>query len=317
MDPSTELESFKSEIRLHEYAASLGYVVDPSESSKREIVLRAGGDKISIRRDTDGHYVYYSFRDHADNGTILDFIKRRQGKNLGEARKVLRVWLGRDRQITIPAFEHLTPAPRANRAKVQAEYAAMKNLHWHDYLEKERCLPRLVLRGPRFKGCIRVDARSNAIFPHYDGKALCGFEKRNRDFKAFASEGEKGLWLSNQLPGDRRLVIGESAIDCISHHAVFTDEYTRYASIAGGLNPIQPDLILKQCDSLLPSAEVVAITHADVDGDRYAAVIRQCILDTGRYDLAFNIHRPAEVKDWNDVLRQSASFPAAQGDVSN
>ena len=69
---------------------------------------------------------------------------------------------------------------------------------------------------------------------------LCGFEKRNRTFKGFAAEGEKGLWLSNQFSEDRRLVVGESAIDCISYEVLFPG--ARYASIAGGLNPAQPEL---------------------------------------------------------------------------
>lgn len=63
MDQRTELESFKRDIKLHEYAASLGYAIDKRDSGKREIIMRRGDDKISIRRDTDGHYVYYSFRD--------------------------------------------------------------------------------------------------------------------------------------------------------------------------------------------------------------------------------------------------------------
>ena len=33
--------------------------------------MRKDGDKISIRMDADGHYVFYSFRDEGDHGTIL------------------------------------------------------------------------------------------------------------------------------------------------------------------------------------------------------------------------------------------------------
>jgi len=75
--------------------------------------------------------------------------------------------------------------------------------------------------------------------PHEDEAGLCGFEKRNRNFKGFGDLGGKGLWTSNAFPEDRRLVIGESAIDCISYEVLFPGG--RYASIAGGLNPKQPD----------------------------------------------------------------------------
>src|SRR3984957_464079 len=125
-----ELERFKR-LKLHEYAASLGYELDARETSRRETVMRKDGDKISVRLDADGHYVYYSFRDEKDSGTILDFVMRRQGKNFGEARKVLRGWVGID---GVPLLQHLEPAPRGDREAVAAEYKAMKELRWHDYL---------------------------------------------------------------------------------------------------------------------------------------------------------------------------------------
>jgi hypothetical protein len=136
-----ELERFKR-LKLHEYAASLGYELDARETSKRETVMRKEGDKISIRMDPDGHYVFYSFRDEHDHGTILDFVMRRQGKNFGEARKVLRTWTG---VVRVVRYQHLEEAPRGNREAVAAEYKAMKELRWHEYLEQERRLPRSVL----------------------------------------------------------------------------------------------------------------------------------------------------------------------------
>ena len=98
-----ELERFKRNIGLHEYAASLGYEMDRKESSKREIVMRKGGDKIAVRLDVDGHHVYYCFRDEKDNGTILDFVMSRQGKNsvhvaVGPSRVWTMIW-----RVSLPA----------------------------------------------------------------------------------------------------------------------------------------------------------------------------------------------------------------------
>ena len=173
----------------------------------------------------------------------------------------------------MPLFQHLEEAPRGNRDAVAAEYKAMKELRWHEYLEQERKLPRSVLLSARFRGRIRVDARANAIFPHEDEGGLCGFEKRNRNFKGFGDLGEKGLWMSNAFPEDRCLVIGESAIDCISYEVLFPGG--RYASIAGGLNPKQPDLILQACKAMAAGSEVVSVTHGDAEGERYAEVIQR------------------------------------------
>src|ERR1043165_671726 len=139
-----ELERFKRGIKLHEYAASIGYELDQRESTKREIILRRGRDKISVRKDSDGHYVYYSFRDEGDNGTIMDFVVRRQSKNFGEARKVLRTWIGANRSL-LPLFQDLDETQRFDRDVVMTEYKSMKELRWHDWLEQERKLPRPVL----------------------------------------------------------------------------------------------------------------------------------------------------------------------------
>ena len=140
---------------------------------------------------------------------------------------------------------------------------------------------------------------------------LCGFEKRNRNFKGFGDLGEKGLWTSNGFPEDRRLVIGESALDCISYEVLFP--CGRYASIAGGLNPKQPDLILQACEAMPAGSEVVSITHGDAEGERYAEVIRERAVAAS---LPFRVHRLEGVKDWNDVLKASEpgvhSFPAGR-----
>jgi hypothetical protein len=302
-----ELDRFKR-LKLHEYAASLGYMLDPKETSRRETIMRKGADKISIRMDADGHYVYYSFRDESDHGTIMDFVMRRREKNFGEARKVLRTWRG---TMSVVVFPELDAAPRGDRAAVAAEYKTMSDLRWHYYLEQDRKLPRPVLLSPRFRGRIRVDARANAIFPHEDEEGLCGFEKRNKTFKGFADLGEKGLWLSNAFPEDRRLVVAESAIDCISYEVFFPGG--RYASLAGGLNPKQPELVLRACKAMPAGSEVVSITHADADGERYASVLEEM---AAAASLPFRIHRPEAVKDWNDALIATGvglhSFPAVR-----
>ncbi len=222
---------------------------------------------------------------------------------MGEARKVLRAWSGVER---ISLYEPLEPAPRFDRNAVMSEYRGMKDLRWHDWLEQERKLPRPVLISSRFKGRIKVDARASVVFPHEDEFGICGFEKRNRNFKGFAESGKKGLWLSNKVDSDRRLVIGESAIDCVSYAVLFAPAI--YASFAGGMSEDQKVLISKTCRELPEGSEVVCITHPDKDGDAYAAVIAECASS-----LPFRIHRPDKVKDWNDFLQSKSglhSFPA-------
>src|SRR5258708_1470347 len=96
----SELESFKSSIDLRPYAAAQGYQLDRKESSRGSAVMRhANGDKIIIKRDVDGHHVYFSVRDERDNGTIIDFARNRKGLSLGAVRKELRQWSGRPAEL--------------------------------------------------------------------------------------------------------------------------------------------------------------------------------------------------------------------------
>ena len=90
-----ELESFKSRIDLRAYAAAReGYQLDRRESWQGSAVMRdARGDKIIVKRDAGGHYVYFSIRRDDDNGSIIDFVQYRQSFSLGAVRKELRPWL--------------------------------------------------------------------------------------------------------------------------------------------------------------------------------------------------------------------------------
>ena len=75
MKSDTELDAFKREIDLRQFAASFGYEMDRHESWRGSTVLRRGGDKIVVKRNHNGHYVFFSVRDDRDNGTIIDFVQ--------------------------------------------------------------------------------------------------------------------------------------------------------------------------------------------------------------------------------------------------
>jgi hypothetical protein len=73
-----ELENFKTNINLTEYAASQGYELDRRQSSRNSVIMRhASGDKFIVAQGHDRHWIYFSVRDEADNGSIIDFIQNR------------------------------------------------------------------------------------------------------------------------------------------------------------------------------------------------------------------------------------------------
>jgi hypothetical protein len=315
-----ELEAFKTDIDLRHYAASRGYEQDKRkrESSRSSTIMRhSNGDKIIIKRGGDRHYVYFSVRDDSDNGSIIDFVQKRQGLNLGQVRKELRPWVHKFVSPSLPRFAPLETTSK-DRLRVESEYRAMKEARRHPYLEEVRLIPPELLESPRFAGRVRIDRNGNAVFPHFDQDELCGYEVKNRNFTGFAKGGEKGLWLSQEFPDDNCLLFAESAIDALSHAALFPSEKTRYSSIGGQVNPTQPDLIKAAIAGMPEGSEIVAAMDANEAGSRLVEIVRQAFeeiaVETGRTDLIFKLHLPdQEDKDWNDVLRErGVSFPTAR-----
>jgi hypothetical protein len=307
-----ELESFKTSIDLRAYAASHGYVLDPRESWRGSAVMRhANGDKIIIKRDTDNHYVYFSVQDDADHGTIIDFIKRRKDLNLGATRKELRAWS--NSPAPLPAFAPLLRTVK-DRMRVETAYARMQDASGHPYLENERAIPAALLQNDRLKSRVRIDARGNAVFPHFDREGVCGFEIKNRGFTGFAPGGSKGLWLSQEAPDDNCLVFCESAIDALSYAVLFPNERARYASLGGQLSPQQGELMRAAAAAMPGGAKIIAATDADEPGGKLADNIREAVGLTGRDDLIFVLHQPEGFKDWNDQVRNrpKGSFPSSR-----
>jgi hypothetical protein len=134
-------------------------------------------------------------RDDSDHGTIIDFLQRRRHLTLGAVRQTLRPWIGQP-MTSVPIFPKLEPTS-PDRVQFETEYRRMAKALRHPYLEQTRCVPATLLGTPRFAGMVRIDSRGNAIFPHFDGTGLCGYEIKNQRFTGFASGGQKGLWLSH------------------------------------------------------------------------------------------------------------------------
>lgn len=306
-----ELEDFKR-IDLRQYAAAQGYALDPKEKSRRSAVMIRDFDKIVVKLNGNGHYIYFSVRDDNDNGTIVDFVQRRRRMSLGEVRKELRPWVGRS-AAPLPLFP---PMERTSKDLYAVELAwrRMEDEPQHPYLIRERCLSPALLSSPRFAGRIRIDERGNAVFPHFNAEGLCGYELKNRGYTGFAKGGEKGLWISRTWQSDKRLILAESAIDALSHAGLFPDPSARYASVGGALNAKERELIGAAVQRMPAGAEIVSAMDNDDAGQKLTEIVRQVVAETGRTDVSFRAHFPdQDGADWNDVLRaQANSSPIAR-----
>src|SRR6185295_17671558 len=151
------LEMFKRAIDLSAYAASRGYQLDLKESSRRTRVMRLNGDKIHISRGPDGHWVYYSFRDLQDNGSIIEFVVRRDHPHatrghfpLGRVRQELRRWTHTEPALPSFARTPLEPTTK-DLACVEQTLGRAQLRNSHPYLES-RSLSPATLSDQRFRG---------------------------------------------------------------------------------------------------------------------------------------------------------------------
>jgi hypothetical protein len=306
-----ELERFKIEIDPREYVASQGYELSRKDSWAGSAVMRhPNGDKIAIKRDTDSHWVFYSFKSDA-SGTIIDLVKHLHGCSLGAARKELRAFTGLPKPA-LPPYPPLVKVVK-DRISVERAYARMEIALRHPYLENERGIPREILASPRFAGQVRIDTRGNAIFPHFDADGLSGFEIKNRDFTGFSTGGTKGIWTSHVEPADNRIAFCESAIDALSLAVIASGERTRYASLSGRPSPAQMKLIRAAAAVMPPGSTVVAAMDADTSGRALAEMVREAVKLAGRPDLRFEAQFPQGFKDWNDQLCAKVRSPRPRG----
>ena len=293
-----ELERFKLDINLAEFATGQGYELDRRESSRSSLVMRhADGDKIIIATGEDGHGVFFSVKSSA-SGSIIDFLQYRQGLNLGQVRKKLRAWLPVPFSFPTatkprPAIPKPQPIPR-DRAALVAQ--------WHrfapyagGYLEGRGLTPATIAA---FADRLRLDERGNVAFRHDDREGLTGWELKNRGFTGFAAGGNKALFACRVgiTPDEPppRLVVAESAIDAMSYHQA-NPHPALVLSFAGSLSPEQK-ILLAQTLTQHQAAKIVTATDNDVQGEEFAALV-----ETSRPDAIRA--RPPTGKDWNDEIR--------------
>ncbi len=301
-----QLESFKTDIPLPDYAVQeFDYQVDQRESYRHQLIMRTAdkSDKIGVARMSNNHWCYYSFYNLDDHGTIIDFLQNRRGGKLSftlaQVREELAQWSGQAPSQTTIRYPALQPMKKDHFAIVRA-LQTLKNVTESEYLQN-RAIGKDVLSHPRFHGQIKVDRRHNLVFPHYDLEGVvCGFERKNRNFKGFVKGGQKSIWVSNRFDGDHRLIVTESVIDCLSYHLLFGDPQNRYIATSGQWSPLTVQA-LKQEFHTFPGQFIWFAFDRDEQGRRYIIEAHQLMQGVSK---SFAFHFPRG-KDWNEELRNS------------
>ena len=296
-----ELDSFK-QMNFVSFVKTMGYELDERESTRSSFVLRdGGGDKVVAKTNEGGHWVYFSVRDPADHGTIVDFVQRRTGDDLGHIKKRLR---GHARQN--PSSPYRPSCKPSTAVSVQDEgyrkkvAAVWKAARWEPepaYL-LGRGLTKETMAAVLFVNTFRVDTNNNVVFPHFDRQGMCGYELRNTSLKTFGGGTKKGLWYSKNCVSSLSIVICESSIDCLSYHQLHGGD-AGYVSLGGAIGTRQRDLLTGLfIKAQRRSARVIVATDNDAAGEVYFEQLQ--LLSP------FALERQTPCgKDWNDDLNRA------------
>lgn len=301
-----ELEHFKQNINLVEFAASQGFQLFKKHSSKNSKAMKhpETGEKIVIATSAvSGHGIYFNVHDEARDpgGTIIDFVQRRQKLNLGQVRKVLRQWMGGDR-TPLPDSDYQKPLPSEKDIQGVIEAYGRAASAIPRYLVDKRGIDSETIKDPRFSSVVRVDDRGNAIFPHFDAEGgLCGYEVKGDGYTGFAKGGRKGIWRTPNLETASRIVVCESAIDALAYAQLHDDPDAGYVSLGGSLNDAQPDLVRELIRRAADRrAEVLIAVDRDDAGHKYTTQIVAWSREAG---IKARDDRPVGgFKDWDEAL---------------
>ena len=283
-----ELERFKTDINLAEFAQSFNYVIDKKKSSKNNVVLGNGSDKIVVSLDQDNHYTYFNPHDQK-GGSIIDFIQNETKQNLGQVRKVCRAYLNED----------VTPVQKFEVYKSNHDTAKIGRI-WH--MIKSHDMSNLTFRDIDFSkynnANIQYDSSDDTLyFKLQSVEGICGIEARKEDGKRIIESSKKGIFVDGDLATAERVVVFESAIDMYSYRELnYGIHGDYYVCTQGSIGDVAIESI-SSINAYNSDLKWVSCTDNDGGGNK----IDEAILDiTQQLTL-----KKSEYKDYNEELHSS------------
>jgi len=300
-DP-TELDRFKRDIDLVDYAQRQGYTIKKESRRGDWHHLVKDDEHVIVTRKGD-HQVYLNTGDDRDAGSIIDFAKTRggdgHGLNLGQVRQQLREYLD---GAPAPARQYATPyatppdparlsslpvgdpeqaarqAEEERRTRLISEVLGVnKELTDRSYLHG-RGITDATLDSPAFQGRIftaQQNEHKNTAFPLYNEHGLASVEQKNEHYKSLLPLPKNGIWVSHPTDGKdtpvERVVVSESAIDSLSHFQLKHGQDPRntlYIATSGTPTEAQVALIQRVIDKQQPR-EVVLANDRDAGGRQF------------------------------------------------
>ncbi|OGX87127.1 hypothetical protein BEN47_11645 [Hymenobacter lapidarius] len=295
-DP-TELDRFKRDIDLVDYASRTGYEVTKEGRNGHWHQLEKDGEKLIVTRKDD-HQVYLNVGDDRDKGSVIDFAKTRggdgSGLNLGQVRQELREYLN-DGPAPVRQY---APAPDVSRlnalpvgdpgherqqeedrkTRLITEVLGVRGeLTDRSYLHG-RGIDDTTIDSPAFQGRIftaQQNEHKNTAFPLYNENGLASVEQKNEHYKNLLHLPKNGIWVSHPTEGKEtpvaRIVVSESAVDSLSHYQLKHEKdakNTLYIATSGTPTEVQVALIQRVIDKQEPK-EIVLANDRDAGGRQF------------------------------------------------
>ncbi|RYU84849.1 toprim domain-containing protein [Hymenobacter persicinus] len=299
-DP-TELDRFKRDIDLVDYAQRQGYTIKKESRRGDWHHLVKDDEHVIVTRKGD-HQVYLNTGDDRDAGSIIDFAKTRggdgHGLNLGQVRQQLREYLdgapaparqyptqyatppdsARLNGLPVGDPEQARQAEEERRTRLISEVLGVKKeLTDRSYLHG-RGITDATLDSPAFQGRIftaQQNEHKNTAFPLYNEHGLASVEQKNEHYKSLLPLPKNGIWVSHPTAGKdtpvERVVVSESAIDSLSHFQLRHGQdpkNTLYIATSGTPTEAQVALIQRVIDKQQPQ-EVVLANDRDAGGRQF------------------------------------------------
>jgi hypothetical protein len=140
----------------------------------------------------------------------------------------------------------------------------------------------------------------NTAFPYRSAMnaEILGAEIRNHQYKGHMAGSKKSasVWFSNPLQETQRIVICESALDCLSHFELTYDPGNMYVSFGGQLTQGQI-IVIKELHhdlSALRQIEILIGVDMDQKGEEYSAVLSRAFTNAQKMTM--------DTKDQNEAL---------------
>ncbi|UOQ75266.1 DUF3991 domain-containing protein [Hymenobacter cellulosilyticus] len=221
-DP-TELDRFKRDIDLVDYAQRQGYTIEKESRRGDWHHLVKDDEHVIVTRKGD-HQVYLNTGDDRDAGSIIDFAKTRggdgHGLNLGQVRQQLREYLD---GAPAPARVYATPpdaarlsslpvgdpeqarqAEEERRTRLISEVLGVKKEFTDRSYLHGRGITDATLDNPAFQGRIftaQQNEHKNTAFPLYNEHGLASVEQKNEHYKSLLPLPKNGIWVSHPTEG--------------------------------------------------------------------------------------------------------------------